>query len=78
MSTILYRLKPMALEERETDYSADFECLNLETGKKVTITLKQAKGDPASDLVNSCTALAQLLLKAGSEEDDESSVARLH
>lgn len=69
MST--WKIKSTDLTERENDFSADFVATNLGTGKSVTITLQQMKGDPATDLIGACRALAQLLENVSSGETHE-------
>ncbi|MGH6878552.1 MAG: hypothetical protein ACREHV_14415 [Rhizomicrobium sp.] len=75
-----WKIKNANLDERETDFSADFVCMNIDTGQSVTITLQQMKGNPASDLVGACRALAQLLLTAatGEESTPVSNIGRLN
>ena len=69
MST--WRIKSANLTEREQDFSADFIATNLDTGKSVTITLQQRKGDPATDLIGALRALAQLLVKTSKKEEPD-------
>jgi hypothetical protein len=78
MATTSWRIKSDQLEEREKDFSADFILTNIDTGRQVTITLQQNKGDPASDLIGACRALAQLLENVSSRDDPETNTGRLN
>jgi hypothetical protein len=72
-----WKIKPTTFEEREKDYTAGFQCINTETNAVVDLTIRQDLAKPASDLIGACQAMAQLLLKAATPEDDETP-ARMH
>jgi len=75
-----WRIDHHELTEDEHSFSASFTCTNVGTGKVVAITLGQAKGDPASDLVGACRALAQLFVRVGNDEplSDETNTQKLN
>jgi len=65
-----WKIENVGLNEREHNYTATFNCTNVDTNGVVTLTLTQQKGEPASDLVGALRALAQLMVKAsGSDEN---------
>lgn len=78
MST--WNIKSLDLTERENDFSAEFRATNVATGKAVTVTLQQMKGDPATDLIGACRALAQLLenVSTNTGHETQSPVGRLN
>lgn len=79
MSQTHWRVLPTDLTEHETDYTADFVCLNVDAGRTVKVTLHQNKREPASDLIGALTAVAQTLQRAAcGEEPETTQVARLH
>jgi hypothetical protein len=65
-----WHIKGIAVDERVDAYTATFQCLNMGTDRLLMIAITQQKGGPAKDLVDSCRAVAELILKnTGSEED---------
>jgi hypothetical protein len=64
---------------REKDWSAQFDCHNIDTGAIVKIEMTQNHGGPVTDLIASLKALAQVLVKTATmtDEDPEPS-ARMH
>jgi hypothetical protein len=81
MTTQRWRVIGTKLEERETDYTGEFLATNLDSGAQVTISLQQKTGEPASDLIGACRALARLfeITATGDEGDtDDTQVARLN
>jgi hypothetical protein len=65
-----WKIEPTGLDVREHDYSAGFDCINLDYERSVHVTVTQTIGHPASDLVNALCAVAKLLVKV-SKSDDE-------
>jgi hypothetical protein len=64
-------VKAGALDERPNDYSITFSCVNGETDAEVKVTLTQAKGGPAADLVSALLVTAERPRRAASEEISE-------
>ena len=67
-----WRVIPSAADivVREKDYTAQFECHNVDSGGVVKIELTQNIGEPVSDLIGALRAMAQTLLRAASGSDE--------
>ena len=65
-----WRVVPSAAEiiVREKDWTAQFECHNLDVPAIVKIEITQQHGGPVTDLISALRALAQVLTKAALED----------
>jgi hypothetical protein len=67
------------LAVRDTDYTASFECHNVDTGAVVKIEFTQDIGQPVQDLVDSLRALSQTFYRAAlGELGDEKDRTKMH
>jgi hypothetical protein len=66
-----WKVVPSAAEivVREKDWSAQFECHNLESRAVVKVEITQMHGGPVTDLIGALRALAQVLTKAALKDD---------
>jgi hypothetical protein len=65
---------------RETDWSASFECHNVDSGAMVKVELTQTLKGPVTDLIGALQATAKVLHKAArvQEADEDEPPARMH
>jgi hypothetical protein len=54
---------------RETDWTAQFDCHNVDTGQLVKIEITQYLGGPVSDLIGALRATAHALVRAATQDD---------
>jgi hypothetical protein len=76
-----WRVIPAAKEivVRERDYTAQFECHNVDTGTAVKIEYTQDIGGPVSDIIGAFMAVAEVMRRAAAaEETNDEDSARMH
>lgn len=66
-----WKVESRGLDEYETRYTARFRCTNIDTSEYLDISVSQAKHAPASDLVGSLRALAQLVVRTATEDESQ-------
>jgi hypothetical protein len=65
-----WNVRGIEVDEQTDAYTATFQCFNMDTNQLLMIAITQQKGGSARDLVDSCRAVAELILKnTGSSED---------
>lgn len=55
---------------REHDYTATFDCHNVDTGTALTIEFTQGIGGPVSDIIGALQATAEVMHRAASADTD--------
>lgn len=64
MSQTKWKLSGSGIVQRDADYTCTFNMLNENTGALIALTMTQARGGPASDLIGALRAMTVMLMEA--------------